>query len=204
MELIGDEMSVDEIMKRVLTDKCFYENSDSGGITLSGGEPMAQFGELLELVKAAKKENLHVCLDTCGHAPYRQFEEIVPYIDIFLYDIKTINSEKHKELTGVGNELILENLRKLDSEHNAKIILRCPLVPGVNDSDECLKEIGKLADTLRNVTAIEIEPYHPLGENKSLRLGTTPNITGGFVPTELIQHYIETIRCETKIPVIKA
>ena len=111
LELVGTEKSVEEIIAEVMKDEAFYENS-GGGMTLSGGEPMFQFDFTYELLKRAKENGLHTCIETCGFAKWEQYEKIADLVDIFLFDYKETDPGKHKEFTGVTNELILENLKK--------------------------------------------------------------------------------------------
>ncbi len=171
LELSGIEKSIPEVLEEVLRDRALYENS-GGGLTLSGGEPAAQPDFTLVLCRAAREAGLHTALETCGYAPNEVFERLLPFVNLFLYDIKTLDPAKHRELTGVDNELILNNLRHLERA-GAAITLRIPLIPGVNDSEEELAALANLANSL-SIQAIEIEPYHPLGSAKSLRLGLPP------------------------------
>ena len=134
LELSGKELSVEEIIEEVMKDKIFYDNS-GGGMTLSGGEPLAQPSFTLSLLEQAKNKGLHTCIDTCGFAPEAYIRQIAPYVDIFLYDYKETDPVRHKEFTGVTNERILSNLRLLDSL-GANIILRCPIIPTKNDNEE--------------------------------------------------------------------
>ena len=201
LELCGQLRSVEEVISEVLKDKLFYDNS-GGGITLSGGEPMAQFDFTQELLKRAKEAGLHVCLETCGFAPQEHYARILPFVDIFLYDLKTVDSEKHRRLTGQDLAVIHGNLRFLD-ENGAHIRLRCPLVPGVNDSEEELRGIGELAETLSHVAGIDVEPYHPLGVSKARQLGMPEFFEAPFTPQELWSAWIAQIARATRIPVGK-
>ena len=195
-------MSAAEVMAEVMKDKVFYETSN-GGMTLSGGEPMAQFSFCKELLSLAKKEKLHTAIETCGFAPWDEYEQILPLVDLFLFDVKATNPEKHRQFTGVDNALIQSNLEKLAAA-NARIVLRCPLIPGVNDDDEHLDAIGALAESL-SVLEVNVEPYHPLGVNKSKRLGRTPDYdNSAFTPDEKVKYYIDRISRNTKVSVKKS
>ena len=163
-ESIGREMSVEEVMAEVLADRIFYRKSD-GGMTLTGGEPMAQFNFTRELLSAAKAEGISTALDTSGFTPWENFRELLPFVDLFLYDFKVADPRRHRKLTGVDNTLILENLKKLD-EAGATIFLRCPLVPGINDDNSQLAAIAGWAENI----GITLEPYHPFGVEKAIRL----------------------------------
>ncbi|MBR0360456.1 MAG: glycyl-radical enzyme activating protein [Clostridia bacterium] len=203
LELVGTEKSVEEIIAEVMKDEAFYENS-GGGMTLSGGEPMFQFNFTYELLKRAKENGLHTCIETCGFAKWEQYEKIADLVDIFLFDYKETDPGKHKEFTGVTNELILENLKKLD-EKGCKTVLRCPIIPGLNDTDEHFTGIAKTANSLRNVLEINVEPYHPLGKGKSEMLGKeyfSDDLS--FADDNAVKEWIEKISSQTEITVKKA
>ena len=180
-EVCGREMSVDAVMGEVLRDAVFYRTS-GGGVTFTGGEPMLQFDFLKELCVAARAAGVHVAVDTSGYAPWERFAELLPHVDLFLYDLKCMDSERHAELTGVSNELILENLRRLDAL-GAKIWIRCPLVSGLNDSDSDLAAIRAFTSDLRNMEKLEICPYHPLGLEKCAKFGLAPRYAEKEQPT---------------------
>lgn len=139
----GKIKSVDEVMAEVMKDEVFYRDS-GGGITLSGGEPLANFAFSSGLLQAAKAAGIHTAVETCGFAPGDRIRELLPLVDLWLWDVKTI-PEKHEKLTGVPAEPILDNLQRVD-QSGAAIILRCPLVPGVNDSEPELHHIAMLAN----------------------------------------------------------
>jgi len=203
LEIAGKEMTVDEIMTKVMKDNAFYANS-GGGMTVSGGEPLMQPVFTLELLKGAKEKGLHTCIETCGYAAWEDIRALIPYVDIFLWDVKESDSALHKQYTGVENRLILDNLRKLNGE-GAAIVLRCPIIPGYNDRDEHLRAIAALAEELENVIRVDVEPYHPLGKSKSESLGETyllENLT--FPDDTTVSRWIDTIASGTKKPVQKA
>ena len=141
-------MDVDTILKEVIADKSYYENS-GGGLTVSGGEPMLQFPFLEALLGEAKTLGLYICLETSGFARKELFARIAGNVDLFLYDIKHINDEKHKKYTGVSNQIILDNLDYL-YRMGAKIRLRCPLIPGVNDTAEHIGGLRRLRGSIRS------------------------------------------------------
>lgn len=201
LTLCGKEMSVEAVIKEVLKDRIFYENS-GGGITLSGGEPMTQFSFTKELLAWAKKENLHTAMETCGFAPQENYAKILALTDLFLFDIKSMDEAKHIKFTGKSNTLILENLRFLD-ENGAKIRLRCPLIPTLNDSEEELIKIAELANTLKNVEAIDVEPYHPLGVSKAAQLGDQEYFHAPFTEKEQWEKWIAILKDHTGIQVKK-
>ncbi len=167
-ELVGSEVSVDELVTEVLKDKVFYENS-GGGVTFSGGEPLAQADFVLQVAKNLKSENIHVAIDTSGYWKIHNLNEIIEYTDLFLYDLKMIDQKKHKYYTGVSNELIIENLHKL-IEQKAKIDLRLPIIGGVNDE---MKEIERMIEFVKHldVQKVRLLPYHNMSEHKYRKLG---------------------------------
>lgn len=169
LEICGKEMSIDEIVKEVKKDKDYYDNSN-GGVTISGGEPLIHKEFLLNLLKKLKENNINVCIETSGYSNFNVIEEINEFVDIFLYDIKETNDEKHIEYTKVSNKLIIENLYKLNNL-NSKIILRCPIIPTVNNNQNHYKNIAQIANDLDKVIQIDLEPYHPLGISKCALIG---------------------------------
>ncbi len=202
LEKVGEQKTVEEVIETVLRDKAFYETS-GGGMTISGGEPMMQFDFSLELMKQAKKNGLHTCMETCGFAKSEHFEEIAEYTDIFLFDYKETDEKKHKEYTGVSNELILKNLRMLDA-HKSKIILRCPIIPTLNDTHEHFEGIARVANSLSNIIEVNIEPYHPLGSSKSEMLGKTYALPILSFPEDKdVDGWIEKISAKTSVKVVK-
>lgn len=201
--VIGREVSVSELMEEILVDRIFYRTS-GGGVTLTGGEPMMQFAFLRELLTAAKAAQISTALDTCGFAPWEEYREILELVDLFLYDFKAADPVRHRELTGVENGLILENLRRLN-EAGAAIFLRCPLVPGVNDSPEHLAAIAGWAERLSGVEEVTLEPYHPLGVEKAERLrrrGTL--LRRSFTPRETVDAWRRAVASRTRKRVVVA
>jgi len=166
-EIAGKEYSIDEIVKIVLKDKIFYEES-KGGVTLSGGEPVMQIDCVEELLKRLKQENIHTAVDTSGIMPFKYYEQIYKYTDLFLYDIKLIDEEKHKKFTGVSNSIILDNLRKLSKIHN-NINIRLPIIEGVNADDEHINALINLIRGL-GIKDINLLPYHDISRHKYKKL----------------------------------
>lgn len=167
----GRAYPVKDLVELLIKDRMHWETS-GGGITLSGGEVMAQnMDYITDLMKRLHGRGYSVNIDTCGFVPYENYEKVLPYADVFLYDIKAINDDIHKEYTGVSNALILENLAKLGNA-GARIYLRLPLVRGVNDSCE---DILKVIDFLRKnsvpLLQVNLLPYHELGQDKLDKLG---------------------------------
>ena len=169
-ETVGRPMTVEEVMASVRKDKAFYDNS-GGGLTVSGGEPLVHFAFTQDLLSAAKAEGIHTAVETSGYAPSERVEALLPLVDLWLWDVKAPPA-LHEKLVGCPAGPILDNLAFLASR-GASIVLRCPLVPGVNDSDEALAHIAALAEKTPGVLRVDIEPYHPMGEDKNRRLGRT-------------------------------
>jgi pyruvate formate lyase activating enzyme len=170
-ELVGKEMSVAELMRIVRRDRRYYDNS-GGGVTLTGGEPLHQCAFVQELLKACKAESIHTAIETCGLAPWDCVASVLPYLDLLFYDIKHIDSDRHRQLTGQTNELILSNLSKAARTFpHGEIIVRIPYVPAHNDSEEALRGMFEFAGRLPSVKRIEVMPYHRLGTSKYPGLG---------------------------------
>lgn len=166
-EICGKEYTIDEVLKEILKDKDYY--GQDGGATFSGGECMLQIDFLEEILKSCKENGVRTAVDTAGNVPWEYFEKILPYTDLFLYDIKCVSEELHKDGTGASNGLILENLKKL-SKNKAEIIVRIPVIPEFNGN---LDEMKKIADFLNDLIIRKVEPlpYHAMGEHKWGALG---------------------------------
>ena len=169
LKLYGQSMTVEEIIDVVLRDTDFYRRS-GGGLTISGGEPMLQFDGLIELVKHAKAEGLHVCIDTCGFAPTEKYMEILPFADLFLFDYKLTEPALHRRYTGVDNALILKNLDSL-ARAGAMLWLRCPIIPGINDNDDHYRAIAALSQRYSAIQAVNLMTYHDMAKGKAAQIG---------------------------------
>lgn len=151
LEVCGKETTVSDVIEIVKRDIPFYEES-GGGLTISGGEPLMQYDFTLELLKSSKKVGIHTAIETCGFTN-KNIKELSKYNDLWLYDIKLFENSKHIKYTGVSNDIILKNLYNLDNI-NANIILRCPIIPDINTSEDHFDNIASLSNTLKNVKAI--------------------------------------------------
>jgi len=167
-EAVGQTMSVAGVMAVLERDLPFYDES-GGGVTFSGGEPLFQRDFLLELLQVCKQQEIHTALDTCGYARWETLDRVRSFVDLFLYDVKSMDSAWHREVTGVPNELILSNLQAL-SQHGHRIIVRVPVIPGVNDDDESIRQIGAFVATLPTLERVDILPYHHTAADKYARL----------------------------------
>lgn len=174
---IGREMTSKSVLDEVLKDKDFYEAS-SGGLTLSGGEVLSVPNFALELLNGAKSHGIHTAVETSGYAAKSVLARFLPLVDLWLFDIKILDEKKHLDYTGKPLGVILDNLRTIDkfiAEDGAcsggRIFLRCPMIPTLNDSYDCLHKIADLANALSSVSEIHIEPYIPFGIEKAEALG---------------------------------
>jgi glycyl-radical enzyme activating protein len=178
----GREMTVEDVISIVLEDRSFYENS-GGGMTLSGGEPLTQAPFCKALLISAKEENLHTAVDTCGAVPWMNMESVMPLTDLFLYDVKHMDSQKHKQYTGSGNERILDNLKRLSSK-GAKIEIRIPLIPGINDDDANIDATGAFLGQLKGIQKVRVLPYHSYARSKYVALGKEDTMPHVDAPTD--------------------
>lgn len=172
LALIGKEMSVSQVLDEVLPDSAHCRRS-GGGITLSGGEPMVQFRFARALVAQAKAHGIHTCLETRGLARPEPYAKILPHVDLFLFDYKATDACRHKALTGVSNGRILANLDFL-YRRGASIVLRCPLVPDVNDDPAHLAGIAQLAAKYPDLVGIELVISHDWNREKGVHIGREP------------------------------
>ena len=168
-EICGRDYTADELLEIIAKDKLFYETS-GGGVTFSGGECMMKIDFLEEILKKCKERGIHTAIDTAGCVPWESFLRVLPLTDMFLYDIKAYDTALHKKYTGVKNELILDNLAQL-LKSGARVWVRIPLIPGVNDSDEELSSIRKFFEENGYPENVEFLPYHAMGEHKYRALG---------------------------------
>ncbi len=166
--LCGKEYSTKEIIREIIKDASYYVSE--GGVTFSGGECMLQIDFLEELLKECKKESIHTAVDTAGCVPFEFFEKILPYTDLFLYDIKCIDADLHRKYTGADNSLILNNYKRLISM-NKSVWVRIPIISEVNDSHEEINKIKAFFEENGYPEKIELLPYHALGEHKFLAAG---------------------------------
>lgn len=171
LDLAGKWMTVEQVLETVERDRVYYRNS-GGGVTFCGGEPTTQNAFLLACLKACKDAGIDTALDTCGHVKWSVLEEMLPHIDLFLYDIKHMDDAHHKELSGVGNGLILENLKRI-SERRKPIWVRIPLIPGYNDSEGNLGKMAAFVAPLDAVEKISLLPYNVVSGAKYPCIGET-------------------------------
>jgi pyruvate formate lyase activating enzyme len=161
-------MTAAEVMAEVERDLAFYDQS-GGGVTFSGGEPLAQPEFLGVLLEACRRAGIHTAVDTCGYAPWSVLDAIRDDVDLFLYDLKLMDDQQHRRLTGVSNRTILQNLRRL-SEDGAAIVLRLPVIPGINDDLDNVRALAAFAAALPHLQGIDLLPYHPTAVDKYARM----------------------------------
>ena len=188
---IGRRATVDEVFKEISADLLFYEES-GGGVTLSGGEPLAQPEFAVGILKKCRDAGIHTALDTCGHALWSTAREVVRHTDLVLYDFKHMNPEMHEKYTGVSNELILQNAEKIHHEMSIAMRARVAIIPGFNDSPENIEATaGFIADKLSNAVSVHLLSYHRLGEAKRERLDRKNETAAIEIPSE---HQLEECR----------
>ena len=175
----GREVNIDELLEELLADRDFYESS-GGGVTLSGGECLLQADFCAELLERVKKEGISTAVDTCGCVPWKNIEKVLPFTDVFLYDLKAVDDNVHKRCTGASNKLIIENLRRLDS-FGASVEIRIPYVPEYNSGE--IEKMAELIRTLKHVSTVRFLPYHDLARSKYAALGMSDTMPMGL-PTE--------------------
>ena len=193
----GAMMSAEEVLRRVLPDKPFFRKR--GGVTISGGEPLFQADFVLELTALLRRNGIGVILETSGYAPWEAFEPLLPLVDCLLYDWKVTDPEAHLRWTGVDNRLIRENLKTLH-DRGASIVLRCPVIPGVNDTQAHFEGIARLLSELPGIRRADLLPYHALGNDKRLQLGRKRD---GFQPpaAETVRQWHERLSALCPVPV---
>ena len=189
---VGRDVTVEEILPELLSDEPYYRRS-GGGITLSGGEILAQPEFARDLLHACQDNGLHTAVESTANAPWENVAAILPYLDLYLMDIKHMNSAKHKEFTSQPNELILENARKI-TDAGTRLIVRTPVIPTFNATKEEIGEIAKFASSLKGVTQMHILPYHRIGTDKYKGLGRDYSLTGIEPPSkELMNELLEVV-----------
>ena len=199
LEKIGKEYTVEEAVKAALRDRPFYR--DGGGVTLSGGEPLMQGEFAVAIAEELRREGVGLCIETSGYADPEIVRRITPLVEMFLFDIKETDDARHRKYTGVGIERIHENLRLIDSM-GGRTVLRCPVIPGVNDREGHFDGIAELANGLENVLEIQLEPYHPMGVDKSRRIGVEAAYDNpGFMDRGAIEGWREYLQARMGIRV---
>ena len=191
-KIVGQDVTVGEIIDIVERDRIYYRRS-GGGLTLSGGESLTQPDFAVALLKTAKERGINTAMESTGFADFSVISRYLPYLDLYLMDIKHMNSAKHKEFTSQPNELILENAKKI-TDAGARLIVRTPVIPTFNATKEEIGEIAKFASSLKGVTQMHILPYHRIGTDKYKGLNRDYSLTGIEPPSkELMNELLEVV-----------
>lgn len=175
-EIIGKRMSPEQVVQEVVKSRVFFEES-GGGVTFTGGEPLMQPDFLINTIKLMKQNNLHVALDTCGYAQPAHYNEVISAVDLVLFDLKHINSELHRENTGVDLESVLQNL-KSKAQAEKPVIIRIPLIPGFNMFEAVYFEMAEILKGISSLKQIDLLPYHHIASHKYTRLGMEYRMNG--------------------------
>jgi len=174
LQAVGEEVESRALVKTLLRDRIFFDES-GGGVTFSGGEPLLQAPFVIEALGLLRAEGVHTSLDTCGYADWPVLADAASLADLVLYDLKLMDEGRHRAATGVSNRLILENLKALSGVHSA-IWVRVPIIPGLNDDRANLEATAAFLAPLAGIRQVDLLPYHPLGEAKSVRVGVTQSL----------------------------
>jgi len=179
----GSDWTVPDLVSEVMRDKPFFDNS-GGGITASGGEPFLQHEFLSAFFYQLKEKHIHTAIETALNVPFSAIEDVLPYTDLFLVDLKHPDAYEHEKITGCSNELILNNIKSLDRK-GVEYCIRIPIIPGVNDTVDIMSEFDKVIGNLKNPTHVELMPYHKYGLGKYSSMGLDTSKQDGLdVPTE--------------------
>ena len=197
--ICGKDYTVDELVARLLQDKRFYERS-GGGVTISGGEALCQPEFVLAVLKRLKEEGIHTALDTTGFASWETVEKVLPYVDLFLYDLKHMDSDKHKAVVAVPNEPILENAKKIAAA-GGKMQIRIPVIPMFNNDEANIRKTAEFCKELGDaVEVIQLLPYHSMGVSKYLRISDEP-VAEATPPSDEFMQKLKRIMEEYGLPV---
>ena len=195
MKTVGKDVTVAELMPELLADGPYYRRS-GGGITLSGGEVLAQPDFARDLLRTCKEAGLHTAIESTANAPFENIEALLPYLDLFLLDIKHMDSKKHEEYTKASNARMLENAKRI-AESDTELIIRTPVVPGFNDTPEEIRAISKFGATLPGVKEHHLLPYHRLGQDKYAGLHRDYALNGVEPPEKARMEYLLSVAQES-------
>lgn len=192
---VGKDYDIEELYKEIEKDRVFY-SIKGGGVTFSGGEPLTQPKYLTEIAKICHERGINVAVESCGCGNYSDFKYALPYIDSMFLDIKHIDSEKHKTLTGSGNELILDNIKRI-AKSGVHVTVRTPVIPGLNDTVENIAGIAGFLCSIPEIKEYELLPYHKFGVNKYSALGRKYELDGVEPPPD--EHMEELVRSANNV-----
>lgn len=194
-KVVGRDVTVAELLPELLADRNYYRRS-GGGVTLSGGEILAQPEFARDLLRACKDNGLHTAVESTANAPFENIAEILPYLDLYLMDVKHMDSAKHKEFTAAPNERILANAKKI-AESGVELIIRTPVIPSFNDTAEEIRAISKFAASLPGVKEHHLLPYHRLGSGKYEGLGRSYAMSEILPPSKEKMEYLLSVAEES-------
>lgn len=201
LTIAGSFYTVSEVIEEAEKNRVFYRHS-GGGITLSGGEPLLQDKFVQNILKECHTLGIHTALDTSGFLAWRRLEKILGYIDLFLFDLKSLHPRIHKIYTGIDNKVIIDNIKRSDS-YNIPMIFRIPVVPGYTDGTKELRESAQFCSTIKNLKRVDLLPYNQMSESKYLRLQRGYPLKGLKPPIEAemgnIRRLFESLGLETQI-----
>ena len=200
MSVSGHEYTVDDVMKKVLSDKLFYSES-GGGMTLSGGEPLGQIEFATALLSAARKHGIHTAIETCGYYPEAVLRRALPLVDLVLFDYKVTGEDEHIAATGVSQDLILSNLQII-CEFGTPVHLRCPIIPSVNDRTDHYDAIARIAEEYGAIVRVDLEPYHDLGASKYRNIGIEPRFSAKTPSADDMAEILDYIQKKTSKKVV--
>lgn len=182
--IMGYAITADEVLRQVEQDRLFYDSS-GGGVTITGGETLAQPEFSTAILQLCREAKINTAIETCGFARWDVLKPVLEYVDLVLFDIKHMDTMEHKKCTGVGNELILSNLKRLSNELEVPVIVRSPIVPRYNDSNENIRSMAKfIKEQIPSCIEINLLPYHSLGEGKKEQLEAENHKFKSFTPAE--------------------
>ncbi len=182
--LMGSHATAQEVFQELAADDIFYQRS-GGGVTLSGGEPLMQPEFAAAVLRLSREASIHTALDTCGYAPWDTVQRVLGYVDLVLYDFKHMDPTEHERYTGVSNELILENAKRIRHELAIPMLARVPVIPGYNDAAQNLVATARfIATELGDSTTVHLLPYHRLGETKRERMEQQDKSIAAQPPSE--------------------
>jgi len=188
---MGRIVSAEEVFAEVDKDAIFYERS-GGGVTLSGGEPLAQPEFATHILKLCKNAGIHTAIDTCGHAPWEKIKRVLEYVDLVLYDLKHLDPAEHQKMTGMSNILIVENLKRIVHEAHIPLMIRIPVIPAFNDALETLERTAAfILKELDPSVPVHLLPYHRLGESKWEQMERSHSSLGIAPPSD---EYLEKVK----------
>ncbi|HZW97821.1 MAG TPA: glycyl-radical enzyme activating protein [Bacillota bacterium] len=201
-KIYGTVMTVEELMAEIVKDEVFYFHSN-GGITLSGGEPLLQADFAANVLRRAQKLGINTAMESSMCFPFSELEKVLPYLNTLFADLKHSDAEQHRGLVGIDNHLIMDNIRRTaETDYPLELIVRIPLIPGVNDDDKTMNEMGEFLASLRHLSAVELLPYHRLGVSTYNKLGMDYSLPNVKIPSsshmkakrDIIGRYVETVR----------